>query len=175
MQYFKPEGDLFVGDCMPFFHAGTFRLFYIRDENHHGALGGLGGHQRAQASSENLINWEHHPLAIPITEDREGSICTGSVFFHEGTYYGFYATRMRDWPYWGQWKQQLRRQGYDSLPADDDVISFRLLAHFNRFTDDFTSGGLTPRPRGPKLRRRDMGRRGASWSAMPDRFSLTRG
>lgn len=47
-QYFKPDGDFFVGDCMPFFHVGTFRLFYLLDENHHGALGGLGGHQWAQ-------------------------------------------------------------------------------------------------------------------------------
>jgi len=96
MQYFEPDGDFFVGDCMPFFHAGTFRLFYLLDENHHGALGGLGGHQWAQASSRDLVRWDHHPLAIPITEEYEGSICTGSVFFHEGTYYGFYATRMRD-------------------------------------------------------------------------------
>jgi hypothetical protein len=97
MQYFKPEGDLFVGDCMPFFHEGTFRLFYLLDEGHHGALGGLGGHQWAQASSPDLVRWEHHPLAIPITEDYEGSICTGSVIFHGGLYYAFYATRMRDW------------------------------------------------------------------------------
>ena len=96
MQYFKPDGDFFVGDCMPFYHAGTFRLFYLLDENHHGALGGLGGHQWTQASSQDLIYWDHHPLAIPLTDDREGSICTGSVFFHDDTYYGFYATRMRD-------------------------------------------------------------------------------
>jgi hypothetical protein len=35
-------------------------------------------------------------LAIPITEQREGSICTGSAYYHDGTYYGFYATRMPD-------------------------------------------------------------------------------
>ena len=23
MQYFKPSGDLFVGDCIPFFYVGT--------------------------------------------------------------------------------------------------------------------------------------------------------
>jgi len=97
MQYFKPEGETFVGDCMPFFHAGIFRLFYLLDENHHGALGGLGGHQWVQASSKDLIYWEHHPLAVPITEDFEGSICTGSVIFHEGRYFGFYATRLHDW------------------------------------------------------------------------------
>ena len=96
MQYFTPDGNYFVGDCMPFCHDGVFRLFYLLDEGHHGALGGLGGHQWAQASTADLLHWEHHPLAIPITEEREGSICTGSAFFHEGTYYGFYATRMRD-------------------------------------------------------------------------------
>src|SRR5512137_419921 len=96
-QYFKPEGNYFAGDCMPFYHAGTFRLYYLLDENHHGALGGLGGHQWAQASSSDLVHWEHHPLAIPLTEEHEGSICTGSVFFYQDTYYGFYATRMRDW------------------------------------------------------------------------------
>ena len=81
---------------MPFYHDGTFRLFYLQDEQHHGALGGLGGHQWAQASTNDLHNWKHHPLAIPITEDFEGSICTGSVLFFEGTYYGFYATRLRN-------------------------------------------------------------------------------
>jgi hypothetical protein len=97
MQYFKPQGDFFVGDCMPFYHDGVFRLYYLIDEGHHQALGGLGGHQWAQASSRDLVHWTHYPLAIPITHEREGSICTGSVFFHEGVYYGFYATRMRDW------------------------------------------------------------------------------
>jgi hypothetical protein len=88
MQYFRPDGNFFVGDCMPFFHDGTFRLYYLVDEAHHEALGGLGGHQWEQASTEDLVHWKHHPLAIPITEEREGSICTGSVFFHKGTYYG---------------------------------------------------------------------------------------
>lgn len=96
-QYFKPEGNYFAGDCMPFYQDGVFRLYYLLDENHHGALGGLGGHQWAQASTRDLIHWEHHPLAIPITEAFEGSICTGSVIFHQGKYYGFYATRWRDW------------------------------------------------------------------------------
>lgn len=96
MQYFSPDGEQFVGDCMPFYHGGVFRLFYLLDEDHHGALGGLGGHQWAQASSTDLVHWDHHPLAIAITDAWEGSICTGSVLFHEGTYYGYYATRRRD-------------------------------------------------------------------------------
>ena len=85
MQYFKPSDPFFVGDCMPFFHQGEFRLYYLLDENHHQSLGGLGGHQWAHASSTDLVNWDHHPLAIPITHDWGGSICTRSVFHHQGT------------------------------------------------------------------------------------------
>lgn len=96
MQYFKPAGNFFVGDCMPFYHDGVFRLYYLVDEGHHQALEGLGGHQWAQASTTDFKTWVHHPLAIAITEEREGSICTGSVLYHEGTFYGYYATRMRD-------------------------------------------------------------------------------
>ena len=96
--YFKPaQKTRFAGDCMPFFHDGVFHLYYLLDEGHHSALGGLGGHQWAHASSSDLIRWtHHHPLAIAITDEWEGSICTGSTFFHGGTYYGFYATRWRD-------------------------------------------------------------------------------
>jgi hypothetical protein len=35
MQYFKPKGDLYVGDCMPFFHQGIFHLYYLLDEGHY--------------------------------------------------------------------------------------------------------------------------------------------
>jgi len=96
MQYFRPEAPYFVGDCMPFFHDGTYHLIYLLDENHHQGLGGLGGHQWAHASSTDLINWTHHPLAIACDQDWEGSICTGSVFVHDGVFYAYYATRLRD-------------------------------------------------------------------------------
>jgi hypothetical protein len=97
MQYYKPaDPHLFVGDCMPFWHDGVFHLYYLLDEGHHSALDGLGGHQWAHASTTDLRQWTHHPLALPITEGWEGSICTGSVFCHEGTWYAFYATRNRE-------------------------------------------------------------------------------
>lgn len=93
-QYWKPRGhNTNVGDCMPFYHNGTFHLFYLFDRRHHRSKWGYGAHQWAHASSTDLINWIHHPLAIPITEEFEGSICTGSVTFHQGIYYAFYATR----------------------------------------------------------------------------------
>ncbi len=81
---------------MPFFHNGTYHLYYLLDEGHGVSRQGLGNHQWAHASTTDLVNWTHHPLAIPITEDWEGSICTGSMFWHEGIFYGFYATRMVD-------------------------------------------------------------------------------
>ena len=112
MQYYRPGGLFFVGDCMPFFHEGTFHLYYLLDENHHQAKGGLGAHQWAHASTRDLVRWEHHPLAIGITEEREGSICTGSTFFHEGTFYGYYATRMLD------------RTQHLSLATSSDSIHF---------------------------------------------------
>lgn len=94
MQYFRPHNQFNVGDTLPFFHDGTFHFYYLLDRGHHSAKGGQGAHQWAHASSRDLVHWTEHPLAIPITRDEEGSICTGSVFFHAGTYYGFYATRV---------------------------------------------------------------------------------
>jgi hypothetical protein len=98
IQYFKPEpAHLFVGDCMPFSQDGRFFFYYLLDEGHHQGLGGLGGHQWALATSNDLHEWEHQPLALPIDAEWEGSICTGSVFYHEGVYHAFYATRRRDY------------------------------------------------------------------------------
>ena len=97
MQYFKPQGDhLFAGDPMPFFHDGTFHLYYLLDEDHHAARDRLGGHQWAHASSSDLMRWTHHPLAIALTQEWEGSICTGSTLYDGGAFYSFYAVRMRD-------------------------------------------------------------------------------
>lgn len=93
MQYHKPPDPFNVGDTLPFFHDGTFRFYYLLDRGHHGAKNGLGAHQWAQASSTDLVRWREHPLAVPITDEAEGSICTGSVFFHAGVYHAFYATR----------------------------------------------------------------------------------
>lgn len=96
MQYFKPAGAFFVGDCMPFSHDGVFHVFYLLDENHHQGNGGLGGHQWAHLSTTDLAHWTHHPLALPMTEPWEGSICTGSVFPHAGLFKAFYAVRKPD-------------------------------------------------------------------------------
>jgi hypothetical protein len=96
-QFWSPRGfNTHVGDCMPFFHAGRFHLFYLFDRNHGLSKWGLGAHQWAHASTTDLVHWEHHPLAIAITQESEGSICTGSVFFHAGIYHAYYSVRMAD-------------------------------------------------------------------------------
>ena len=94
IQYFKPAGYQFVGDCIPFFHDGTYFLYWLLDEGHHSALDGLGGHQWVVSTTKDLKTWTHHPIVIGIEEDWEKSICTGSVAFHKGKFYAFYATRL---------------------------------------------------------------------------------
>lgn len=99
MQYWKPAAEEeFAGDMMPFWDGARFHLFYLLDRHHHAEQGGLGGHQWAHASTEDLVQWEHHPLALPLGEpgsvDQHG-ICTGSIFEHMGMYHAFYATRIK--------------------------------------------------------------------------------
>ncbi|MET0300201.1 MAG: family 43 glycosylhydrolase, partial [Flavitalea sp.] len=96
MQYFKPTGNLFVGDCIPFFHKGTYYLYWLLDSAHHSALNGLGGHQWALSTSTDLKTWKHYPVVIGIDEDWEKSICTGSVVVKDNVFYAFYATRLID-------------------------------------------------------------------------------
>jgi hypothetical protein len=96
VQYFKPTGNLFVGDCIPFYHDGTYYLYWLLDSGHHSALKGLGGHQWALSTSKDLVNWQHYPVVIGIDEDWEKSICTGSVVYSRNKFYAFYATRLID-------------------------------------------------------------------------------
>ena len=97
IENWKPYGDnTNIGDCMPFADGDIYRLYYLFDRRHHKSKWCLGGHRWAQVSSKDLVNWETHPIAIGIDEQYEGSICTGSVFKHNGTYYAYYAVRMSD-------------------------------------------------------------------------------
>lgn len=76
-------------------------------------------------------------------------------------------TRLRDWPHWPVWKRQLTEMGHSSLPDDEEVITFELLARFNQLSNSFTSGSLQRTKRAPSLKRRDMGARGAArWKSL---------
>jgi len=138
MQYWKPAAsDEFAGDMMPFWDGTRFHLFYLLDRRHHAEQDGLGGHQWAHASTSDLVQWEHHPLALPIGEpgsvDQHG-ICTGSIFEHEGVYHAFYATR-RKRPDGSVYEAVCRAVGSD-------------LVHFQKSADNPVFGaptGLDPR------------------------------
>lgn len=116
IQYFKPVGNLFVGDCIPFYRDGTYYLYWLLDSAHHAALGGLGGHQWVLSTSNDLKTWRHYPIVLGIDESWEKSICTGSVVFHDGKFYAFYATRLIDPA--GKVNEQL------SYAISDDGIHF---------------------------------------------------
>ncbi len=99
MQYWKPDApNEFAGDMMPFWDGERFHLFYLLDRDHHAEQGGLGSHQWAHASTLDLVQWQHHPLALPVGEpdsvDQHG-ICTGSIFEAAHAYHAFYATRIK--------------------------------------------------------------------------------
>lgn len=95
MQYFRPKGaNLFVGDCIPFSLNGTYYYYWLLDSAHHKSLNGLGGHQWALSTSDDLVHWKQYPIVLGIDEAWEKSICTGSVVYYKGKYYAFYATRL---------------------------------------------------------------------------------
>ncbi|MBP3964593.1 glycosyl hydrolase [Paenibacillus lignilyticus] len=97
IQYWKPRGhNTGVGDCMPFFDGERFRLFYLYDRRGHASKWSLGAHQWAQISTRDFKSWEHHPMAVAITADWEGSICTGSIIVKDHTYYAYFAVRATD-------------------------------------------------------------------------------
>lgn len=96
-QYWRPRGhNTGVGDCMPFYDGRRFHIYYLFDRKSHKSKWGVGAHQWAHASTADLSSWEEHPLAIGITHEWEGSICTGSLLFESGLYYAFYSVRMYD-------------------------------------------------------------------------------
>jgi beta-fructofuranosidase len=96
LQYFKPKGDLFVGDCMPFYHNGTYYYYWLLDSAHHKSLNGLGGHQWVLSTTKDLKTWKQYPVVLGIDEAWEKSICTGSIVYYKNQFYAFYATRLVD-------------------------------------------------------------------------------
>ncbi len=93
LQYWKPNSHFRVGDCLPFYYDSTYHFVYLLDRRGHRSKNGGGAHQWIQATSHDLVHWQHQPIMIPITQQWENSICTGSTYCHDGQYFAFYATR----------------------------------------------------------------------------------
>lgn len=116
LQYWRPKGDLFVGDCMPFYKDGKYSFYWLLDSAHHASLKGLGGHQWALSTTTDLKTWKQEPVVLGIDEEWEKSICTGSMVYYKNKYYAFYATRLINTA--GQVNEQL------SYAISDDGIHF---------------------------------------------------
>ena len=89
----RPENNVFVGDCMPYVRGGEYHVLYLKDRRHHYSKWGMGAHQWAHISTKDFVQWRVHPMAVEITEPSEGSICTGSWIQHNGLEYLYYTVR----------------------------------------------------------------------------------
>lgn len=106
MQYYRARGhNSKAGDCIPFFHDGTFHLFYLilRRNMHSKWDGGHGGLEIHHASTKDLRTWTHHPVTAPISEQWEAWNGTGGVVWGEGAMHWFYPTPCYNpqWPFGG--------------------------------------------------------------------------
>lgn len=91
-----PGNGVFVGDCMPYTDERRYHILYLKDRHHHMSKWGLGAHQWSHISTKDFVSWDIHPMAIEITDKREGSICTGSHIKNNDIHYLFYTVRMSD-------------------------------------------------------------------------------
>ena len=89
-----PGNGVFVGDCMPYRRGDEYHIFYLKDRHHHGSKWGLGAHQWEHISTKDFKKWQIHPMAVPITDSTEGSICTGSWIKNGDKEYLYYTVRM---------------------------------------------------------------------------------
>lgn len=89
-----PGNGVFVGDCMPYRRGEEYHVLYLKDRHHHGSKWGLGAHQWEHISTKDFKKWQVHPMAVPITDPSEGSICTGSWIKNGDREYLYYTVRM---------------------------------------------------------------------------------
>ena len=92
----RPDGNVFVGDCMPYVDGGRYHVLYLKDRRHHRSKWRFGAHQWEHISTDDFSTWQVHPMAVEITDPIEGSICTGSWIKSGATHYLFYTVRMTD-------------------------------------------------------------------------------
>ena len=89
----RPEENVFCGDCMPHYEEGRFHLIYLKDRHHHESKWGLGAHTWSHISTLDFDKWDIHPTAVDIDLPEEASICTGSYIKRGGNHYLYYTVR----------------------------------------------------------------------------------
>ncbi len=123
-----PGNGVFVGDCMPYRKDDEYHVLYLKDRRHHRSKWGLGAHQWEHISTADFKTWSVHPMAVPISESWEGSICTGSWIRNEETEYLFYTVRRgRGLP--APIRRSVSKDGYHF--KKDDNFSFTVSDRYN--------------------------------------------
>lgn len=89
----RPGNGVFVGDCMPYVNDGRYHVLYLKDRHHHKSKWGMGAHQWEHISTSDFKSWQVHPMAVPITNSEEASICTGSFINGGDKQYLYYTIR----------------------------------------------------------------------------------
>jgi len=119
----RPGGGVFVGDCMPYSDGKRYHVLYLKDRHHHQSKFRLGAHQWEHLSTDDLVNWQIHPMAVEITDTEEGSICTGSWIKKGDAEYLYYTVRIgRGRP--APLKRSVSTDGYHF--AKDEKFSFTI-------------------------------------------------
>ena len=112
-----PGNGVFVGDCMPYRRGDEYHVLYLKDRHHHKSKWGLGAHQWEHISTKDFKKWQIHPMAVPITDPSEGSICTGSWIKNGEKEYLYYTVRMG-----GEIAAPIRRSvSYDGYHFEKDT------------------------------------------------------
>lgn len=92
----RPEENVYVGDCMPYTYGGRYHVLYLKDRHNHRSKWGKGAHQWEHISTNDFEKWQIHPMAVEIDDPMEGSICTGSFIPVGDKQYLYYTVRMSD-------------------------------------------------------------------------------
>lgn len=104
--YYQPEGYWF-GDCMPFYHNGTFYLYHQRDTRKPGPFGEPFGW--ALACTTDFVEYADFGEVLQRGDDdaQDQFIFAGSLFAANGVFYAMYTGYNRDYPRQGRASQVL--------------------------------------------------------------------
>ncbi len=102
--HWRPGGDAYIGDMIPFFWDGEHHIFYLKRR-------GPEPYVWCHIKSPDLQTWHKlpdvvHPAADPAAPDARGC-WTGSVVHHDGTFYCFYTGWNPDRPHLGKYPQTI--------------------------------------------------------------------
>lgn len=144
----RPAKNVFVGDCMPYSSEGRYHVLFLYDRHHHASKWNLGAHQWAHISTVDFKTWQLHPMAVPVSDPDEASICTGSFFDAGEKKYLFYAVRQND--FWKSWTDRSYKGLYNQIRRSVSEDGY----HFEKDKDfgfHLSDRYLRPSSRDPKV------------------------